>query len=142
MALTIPNLLHSFYGRKLGVDHAGFVVGPPGSRHPYESLSTGALANSGVSFLESTAAANYTLADPDRVGIEKTIVNNSTFANTVTRAGASFFGSTGTSPLGVKITFTLPGAAVTLIAASTSRWVPKGQAYLGSTAYCSVSTSS
>lgn len=142
MALTFPTVQHSLYGRLLGLDRFGFVVGPPGRRDPVETVTTAStIANSGVTFIASTAATDHTLQEPTAAGIEKTIVNNSTFAVTVTRSTvASFYFSTGTDPAGVKITFALPGSAITLVSASTSRWLPKHG--MPSTLYMSVSTSS
>jgi len=136
-------ILHSLYGRKFGVDDAGFPVGGPGTRHPYEAItSASTLANSGISVLTCTAASSHTLTDPDRIGLEKTIVNNSTYAQTITRVAAEIYGSTGTSPLGVKMSLLLPGSCVTLVSVSTSRWIKKDDSFGASTAFLTVSTSS
>lgn len=142
MPLTRPTILTSLHGRRFGLDSFGFTAGQPGTRHPYETVTTAStLENSGVSIIASTAATNHTLAEPTAVGIEKTIINNSTFACTVTRSTVAAFGwSTGTDPAGVKITLPLKGSAITMIAMSTSLWMPKSTP--GSTLWISVSTSS
>ena len=138
-------ILTSLHGRKLGLDNDGFAVGTPGTRHAYEDVTTAStLANSGLSILTSTAAIDVTLGPPPSVGVEKIIINNSTYANTITRSTAdgacSFYFSTGTDQEGVKVTFAASvRPSLHLIAVSASAW---GVVNSASTSYWSVSTSS
>lgn len=137
-------ILTSLHGRRLGLDSKGHVVGTPGDRHALETVTAAStLAASGVSVIESTEAITVTLAAPPAVGVEKTIVNLSTFANVVVRSTAdgacSFYCSTGTDQEGTTITFAASvRPAVTLIGVSTDKWAPMSA---DSTAYWSVSTS-
>lgn len=137
----------SIRGRRLGLDDFGFVVGTPGQRHPYESLtSASTMANSGLTVL-SGSTATFTLQAPPAIGVEKTIVNGSSVSTaqmTVVRSTAagpcSFFFSTGTERDGVRTDLINSGAAIDLVAVSTSRWGLKSSK--GSSLYNTVSTSS
>jgi len=137
-------ILTSLHGRRFGLDSNGFEVGTPGARHALETVTAAStLAASGVSVIESTEAITVTLAAPPAVGVEKTIVNLSTFANVVVRSTAqgacSFYCSTGTDQEGTTITFAgSVRPAVTLIGVSATEWAPMNS---GSTLYWSVSTS-
>lgn len=135
----------SLHGKVLGIDYDGQLVGPPGNRQAYEVLTTSsvAMARSGLTVINSTEALDFTLAAPLSIGSEKTIVDASTYANTVNRSTeegpCSFYFSTGTDQEGQKMTF---GASlrcsVQLIAITTDQWAPMNP---GSTLYVAVSTS-
>jgi hypothetical protein len=150
---------HSLYGRKLGLDNAGFAVGVPGVRIPTETATTAgaatALTGHGLSVLTGSTAA-YLLAAPLVAGIEKIIVNASTLSTatlSVVRSTAlgdcSFLGTTSaggiasTAP-GLRINLVACGAAARLVSVSSACWAPVG--YTGnitSSAYTyTVSTSS
>lgn len=141
--------LTSIHGRKLGVDHQGFLVGHPGSRLPYEDSTAGTtLANYGVSVL-SGSTATWTLNAPPARGVTKTIINGSSLSTALmsivrssSDSGVTFTGSTGLG--GVKIELNNYGSAVDLVAISTSVWAIKGTATYSTTAtgYVTVSTSS
>ncbi len=137
----------SLHGRVVGFDYTDKLVGMRGVRHSYETLSTadaGPLERAGVSVLASTTgAATWTLAAPEGVGDEKTIVNGSTHANVVVRSTAegpcSFYASTGTSPNATTLSFSASArGAIQLVAISTDTWAPLNS---GSTVYWSASTS-
>lgn len=139
--------LVSLHGRKLGMDYHGYLVGPPAQRHALETvIADGALARSGLSVVDGStgdAALTVTLAAPDAVGAEKTIISGSTHAHVIARSteygACSFYCSTGTEQEGQTITFAASvRCAVQLVAISTDKWAPVSP---GSTAYWSVSTS-
>lgn len=140
--------LTSIHGRKLGIDHDGFILGHSGDRMPIEnSTAASTLANYGVSVLSGTTSTGWTLNAPPAVGATKTIINNSSdstatlsIVRSSSGSGVTFLGSTGAG--GVRINLLNNGAAVDLIAISTAIWAMKGTATFGSTPYVSVSTSS
>lgn len=136
--------LVSIHGRKFGLDHDGFAVGTPGERMPFETVTAAStLANSGLSVINSGSAIVTTLTAPPAPGVVKSVVNLSTFANTIVRSTAdgacSFYCSTGTDQEGQTITFAASvRASIQLVAVSTDKWAPLAS---GSTVYWSVSTS-
>jgi hypothetical protein len=145
MALTIPSVLHSLYGRKLGLDKDGFVVGHPGPRDPVEtSTAASTLAASGVSIL-SGSTASFTLPGAAAPGVRKTIINGSSISTatmTITRASSalSIVGSTGGDANAAAIALLHAGTAVSLIAVSTLQWALASSR--PSTLFQSMSTSS
>jgi hypothetical protein len=118
----------SLHGRKIGLDRGGHVVGAPGIRHSFETVTAAStIERSGVTVIESTEAITVTLAAPEYPGVEKRIVNLSTFANVIVRSTAegacSFYGSTGTDQEGTTITFAgSVGPAVAMMGVDSSRW--------------------
>lgn len=128
---------HSLYGRKFGLDNGGFAVALPGVRIPTEVATTAdaatPLTGYGVSALTGSTA-QYLLAAPAAIGIEKIVVNASTLSTarmTLVRSTANgacaFGGSTANGAAsGVAITMDGNAASIRLIAISTSVWQPIG----------------
>lgn len=150
-------ILKSLYGRRLGLDNSGYIVGAPGVREPTE-LTTAAstLPNFGLSVL-SGSTADFTLPAPRVPGITKTIVNASTLStatmgivrSTADGFACAFLGSTvaggmGSTAPAVRLNLVAAGAAVVLVSVSSAIWAPV--AYTGnitSSAYTyTLSTSS
>ena len=141
--------LTSVHGRKLGIDHNGFVVGHPGNRMPYEASTAGTtLANHGLSVL-SGSTASWTLNGPPAIGVEKEIINASSLSTatmTILRSssgsGVTFLANTsGTTELtAVAITLIQRGSGVKLRAVSTSQWAVTS--FIGSSLFYAQSTSS
>ena len=152
MALTIPNILHSIYGRKLGVDRHGHVGGPLGYKEPYESVSAAStLADTGTSVLTGSTLV-FTLAAPPAVGVQKELINASSVSTatmSVVRSTAngacSFLPCTsGTTAAGdstdvKRLNLLNVGAAVRLRAISTAQWAVMT---FPSSLYFTISTSS
>ena len=149
MALTLPSVLHSLYGRKLGVDALGYLVGPRGVRAGWEaSTATAALTDYGTSILSGSTDV-WTLGAPPSIGAEKFITNASSISTATlsivrssSGSGVTFEGSTANGGGGVRINLLNNGAGITLIGLSSAKWGIKATATLGSTPYVSVSTSS
>lgn len=136
----------SLHGRKLGVDHDGYVIGQVGHRDPVE-LSTGteALRTHGISVLSGTTAV-WTLGAPPAIGAMKTIINGSSLSTatlSVVRSssgsGVTFGGSTANGGGGVRINLLNNGSGITLIGVSTVAWMPLN---MQSSLFQTVSTSS
>jgi hypothetical protein len=133
--------IKSIYGRELGIDKDGYLVGAPDLKKIVEDLttSTGAtIAAYGVARIltsgSSQGPVQYNLPAPVP-GVEKTIclISTSTGSHQFlsTPAGASIFNATaGTTANAVNMVG--PGGSVTLIGLTTAIWGVKGQA--GSTA--------
>jgi hypothetical protein len=78
-------ILHSLYGRKLGLDPNGLLTGHPDNKYGTEritSTSPSTLAGAGTSILQATGAAAYELVPPSAMmlGVRKRLFNNSTGA--------------------------------------------------------------
>lgn len=130
---------HSLYGRQLGLDHGGYLVGTPGHRMPTEFSTGGStLSNHGLSVL-SGSTDSWTLPAPRVAGIRKVILNASTLstaAMAIVRSTAdgydcAFFGSTVAGGLGstaptIRINLVAAGQAVELISVSSRIWAPIG----------------
>lgn len=146
MAISNYNPLHSLYGRKLGIDKDGFLVGHPGERVGVETITAAStLDNSGTSVLTGSTAS-HTLGGAAAAGVRKTIINASSVSTatmSITRSSSdvSFLGSTSTDYTGggAKLSLLNSGSAVELIALSTASWAPLSAK---STLYFHVSTSS
>lgn len=147
-------VLHSLYGRKLGLDKGGYAVGLPGVRVPIESsTATAALTAYGMSVL-SGSTDTWTLGAPPAIGVEKQIINNSTLSTatmSVVRSssgsGVTFAGSTANGGGGVRINLVANGAGITLVGISSAAWAIKATASLSAStaanvAWVNVSTSS
>ena len=146
---------HSLYGRKLGLDNAGFAVGVPGVRIPTEFSTAGStMTNYGLSVLSGSTDA-WTLQAPLVAGVEKIVVNASTLSTATmsivrsTANGAcSFIGSTeaggGAAGNGRRINLIAYGGAVRLVSVSSAVWAPVGNVgnVVSSGITYSVSTSS
>jgi len=133
----------SIFGRRLGLDSDGFMVGPKQSRVQVEGVSSAGstivstavatpLSNYGVSLVGATAASGttaYILAAPSP-GVRKTLfVPTTGYAVVIattdsTGAGAgAFFASTGSvTSTYQKITLTGKGAMCDLIGLTTALW--------------------
>ena len=136
----------SLHGRKLGVDHDGYVIGQVGYRDPVE-LSTGteALRTHGLSILSGTTAV-WTLGAPPAIGARKTIVNGSSLSTATlsivrssSGSGVTFGGSTANGGGGVRINLLNNGSGVTLVGVSSAAWLPLN---MQSSLFMTVSTSS
>lgn len=136
------------FGRKIGLDHNEYVVGPKGVRESLEvsTETTGTVAKHGKTAITSTAGV-WLLEAPQFVGHRKTIHNASAattatlqIVRTSSDSGVTILGSTGAG--GVKINLINAGAGVDLMGISTSQWLPVANVTMGSTPYMTVSTSS
>ena len=146
---------HSLYGRMLGLDNRGFLVGDPGERVPTEFSTAGStLTNYGLSVLSGSTDA-WTLTAPRVAGVMKIVVNASTLSTAAmglvrsTADGACFFlgssaaGGLGSTNPGVRINLVSAGAAVVMVSVSSAAWAPVS--YTGnstSTAYTYTNTTS
>lgn len=140
----------SLYGRRLGLDHGGYLVGTPGIRVPYEASTAGStIANYGISVL-SGSTATWTIQAPLVAGVQKMVVNASTLSTATlslvrsTANGAcSFLGTTiagGLEGGAVRINLLNSGSAVHLVSVSSAVWAPV--ANIMSSLYYTNSTSS
>lgn len=134
MALSIEQLknqiLTSLFGRRIGFDKNDYLVGPKGLRDAVEDISTTAATSAlpyGVTRVltsGSSQTGSYTLQAPAGEGVRKTLCLNSTSTGgqqfTATNA-TIYAASDGTSKAVVNLF--APGAAVTLVAVSTARWI-------------------
>lgn len=133
---TLRNsIVTSIQGRRLGLDKDDFLVGIRGVRGTVGVVpeletvtsvgSTGTtIANYGHTFLNSSNASTWILPAPPYAGAKKTIssISTSTLDQTLDRSGTSFdiMSTEGTTM--TTILFTGRGAAVELLARSTTRW--------------------
>lgn len=136
----MSQILHSLYGRLLGIDKDGFITGLNGIKVPAiytgpsgsETLSGGAasvtspttaqtVAAGGTSIFNATAAKTYSLAAP-AAGVTKRLTNTttSTAARTITLASGNIV-STSLST-GQTITMTGLGQSAELIGLSTAQY--------------------
>jgi len=121
-------MLTSIKGRRLGLDHDEFLVGPKGMRNVVTaatSLTTGtALPNHGHVTLTSSNARTWTLTDPE-VGCEVSlsITSSSTLLHTITPAAATFVSSA--SSTGASMILQGGGTGVTLIGLSTALYATR-----------------
>lgn len=112
-------ILHSLYGRKLGLTKDNYVAGPAGYIEGMETISTAAsvLAPTGISNLQTTAASSLlTIAGPSLAlrGLTKIINNISTGGYTCTvTLSAGYFQTPASSTYSV-ITSTGMGQSLTL----------------------------
>lgn len=137
MALTIPSILHSIYGRKFGIQRQDFAVSK-GWIEPYESVASAtaatAIADTGTSLLTGTTG-DFTLAAPPARGVTKEIINASSISTATmsivrsTASGACSFlpCTSGTTAGGdsvdvKKLNLLQVGSAVRLRAISTGQW--------------------
>jgi hypothetical protein len=142
----------SKHGRELGLDGGRYLVGVPGMREPFESLTAASTMETfGTSVLSGTTAA-FTLLAPQAIGQQKEIVNASSISTAAmaivrsTANGACNFlpctsGTTeGATEGNVKrLNLINVGARVVLRAVSASQWAPIS---FGSSLYFSLSTTS
>jgi hypothetical protein len=152
MALTIPVVLHSLYGRVFGVNRQGYAISK-GWIEPYESSTAAStLADTGTSLL-SGSTADFTLAAPPFRGVTKEIINASSVSTATmgvvrsTANGACSFlpctsGTTagGDSTDVKRLNLLQVGSAVRLRAISTSQWAVVS--IPASSLYFTISTSS
>jgi len=132
--------LTSLYGRRLGLDQNGHLVGPLSFRVPTEGIASSAgttdyvaltsLTAYGVSVVGSTSSgsAAYTLASPIP-GVVKYIVNPTTATITVaSTAGGAYFAlsSAGGTVSGTTITTTRGGIGLQLLGMTTAAWAVIG----------------
>ena len=142
----------SIRGRELGFDNDRFLVGMPGMREPFESLTAASTMETyGTTALSGSTGA-FTLLAPEKVGQVKEIINASSISTAAmaivrsTANGACSFlpmtsGTTeGASEGNVKrINLLRCGASVVLRAISASQWAPIAR---GTSDYFTMSTSS
>lgn len=79
------DILHSLYGRRLGIDNRGLLTGLPDIRHGTETITStvaSTLAPAGTSILGATVSGVYDLTPPSAsmVGVCKRLIHNSTVA--------------------------------------------------------------
>lgn len=94
-----------------------------------QSTTSGTISNFGITTIGTTIQSQYTLADPDRAGLVKTIVNTVHGATTVVQVVSCASANVLTNTVGGattvqkyrKVTFSGPGA-VQLMSLSTSHW--------------------
>ena len=122
MPISNYNPLHSLYGRKLGLDKDGFLVGHPGARVGVEtSTAASTLDNSGTSVLTGTTAL-HTLGGAVAPGVRKTIINASSVSTATMTIRRS---STASSDAHVSIRSTA------MRARSGVAWLPVHSRYSG-----------
>ena len=125
-------IVTSIYGRRVGLDNSGFLVGPADMRTQVEDISTTAatsMANYGITRIltsGSSQTGSYTLQAPIP-GVRKVITldTTSTGIMVVYPTGATVFQSSGSSGTSVgSSVFSLRGngAVIDLIAVSTFLW--------------------
>jgi hypothetical protein len=132
MALSLEQLrnqgLTNIRGRRLGIDHKEFLVGPKALRQAIEDITTTA-ATSAINYgvtrvLTSGSSQNgqYTLQSPT-VGVRKTLVLNSSSTGTqqFTLTSAVCWTSSGSSAAAV-ISLRGNGAVVELVGVTTGIW--------------------
>lgn len=132
MAFSLAQLrnrmLTSIHGRRFGLDHDEFAVGPKGLRAPITdatSDTTGTnLPNHGMVSLVTTTDDVWRLTDPVP-GCEVTLFcgSSSTGTHAVTPAAATIISSNGIA--GSSISMAGAGAVVTLVGLSTALWMLK-----------------
>jgi len=135
MAITLDGLRRliktSVRGRRLGLTHDEWLVGPKGTRLAITaatSASTGTqLPNYGHITLTSTESGGTTWQIADPVAgceVSISITSSSTFAHTVTPENATFATSGGTT--GASVILQGGGTAVTLVGISTGVYASRG----------------
>jgi hypothetical protein len=94
-----------------------------------KSTSTGTITNFGITTFGSTSADAYTLADPTRAGLRKTLIctvhGGTTISSVITTASTNVTIISSTHGAGVirrTITFLSGGQALELVSTSTSAW--------------------
>ncbi len=132
MAFSLDQLrrriLTSIHGRRLGLDHNEFAVGPKGLRVPITdatSDTTGtALPNHGLVSVVTTTDDVWTLTDP-LPGCEVTLFtgSSSTGVHAIVPAAATIVSSNGIA--GSSISMGGAGASITLAGISTAAWILK-----------------
>lgn len=136
-------VLKSLFGRRIGLDNDGYLVGPPGVRQPVMGVTDGSTLVStasatvpayGVSMVGSTGTSASTglALDAPVPGVEKTLINVTTGQAVVgTTAAGAFICSTGsiTSTFGT-ITMAAKGAVCELIGLTTALWGVKSVNYI------------
>ena len=151
-------ILTSIFGRRLGFDSQGFLVGPNDIRNQVEGVSsagstitstsvTSPLSNWGVSLVGAsgaTATTGYTLTAP-QPGVYKTlfvattgyaVITTTTISTGAGTAGAFICSSGSVTSTHQTITMSGKGASLTLIGITTGLW----GALLGAGQLTSVST--
>ena len=98
-----------------------------------QTTTSGTITNFGLTTIGTTIACAYTLADPDRAGLRKTIIctiaGATTATQTVTTATTNVTILGSSSPVGTilrTLTFHEGGECVELVSASTTAWMLVG----------------
>jgi len=117
-------ILTSIHGRRLGIDHQGFLIGSPARGQVTNATSdtTGtAIPNNGVHSVITTTDDGWTLTDP-QPGCEVTLMTGSTSTGThaITPAAATIVSTNGVA--GSSISMAALGARITLVGLSTASW--------------------
>jgi len=130
MAFSLENLrsniLTSIHGRRLGIDHNGFLVGPKPVRHQVTNATsdtTGtAIPNNGFHTVVTTTNDTWTLTDP-APGCEVTLGAGtvSTGIHTISPVAATIISTNGVAGSG--IAFDGPGDSISLVGISTAQWM-------------------
>ena len=129
-------VLTGVWGRRLGLDPAGFLVGSLDVRNPVESLTTTASSsaiNAGLTLAQASGSSQtclYTLQLPSGAGINKTLRQNSTSTGTMqfqasTGTACGFFAASDGSSQAV-VSLIGNGATVVLESLSTAWWAVVG----------------
>lgn len=112
-------------GGKITLDDGGQIAGPV----TVQATTSGTITNYGITTIGTTIASLYTLAAPNRAGLEKSIyctVHGATTVSQIVRTDSTSTTIVGTSnPASVCIrtlTFTNGGQSITLESLSTSAW--------------------
>lgn len=144
----------SIYGRRLGISHKDYLVGPKGYAEPFETLSAASTMESFGTTVLTGSTGTYTIQAPERLGQQKEIINASSISTAAmaiirsTAAGAcsflspsSAYGSTAGGDSGdvKRMNLISVGSIVTLRAISASQWAIVSKP---TTALFTVSTSS
>jgi hypothetical protein len=134
--------IKSIYGRELGIDKDGYLVGAPGLKQVIEDVTTASTAtqlrSDGVAQVltsgSSQGPVQIQLGAP-QPGVRKTIISRTTSTGShqflSTPAGAAIYSATAGTTVGV-VNLVGPGGSVTLIGITTAIWGVESMA--GSTA--------
>lgn len=119
----MSNTFKSILGRRLGLDHDGYLSGTFGGVRSDitvgSSSSTGAHAWGGISRLDSTASSTFALAAPQTGVTHRIVATKTSTAASMTLASGNILSSTGGSTF-AKISLITAGQSAVLVGLSTS----------------------
>ncbi|HEB27350.1 MAG TPA: hypothetical protein ENI05_06185 [Porticoccus sp.] len=133
------DVVKSIYGRRLGLDHDDFLVGPVGIRNPIDNLTSGqstmpstgtlTLQPHGISLIGTTASSGTSVASTasqqlpaPSPGARKSLFNITTGQLVVSTVTASAFFFSSQSSTMTYLTLTGKGANAELIGLTTALW--------------------
>lgn len=136
MAFSLESLRNqirtSLWGRRMGLDHNQFLVGPYGLRVEVTdatSDTTGTqISNNGLTSVVTTTADTWTLADPQPGCLKVIHVNSSSTAAIATITAINIMCTAGSSKTSIAMT---GAGAITLAGLSTAKWAAVGVSGVG-----------